>query len=131
MGTGGGGDGHVTIMFVVTVTPTATDCRMMSLSPVLARFVETMNAHDSDGFAEGAEVQEENRVHRGTAEIKEWIEGAFANCKPILEVRDVGATGAGAVITGPATGIFSGSPLLLPYHLTLADGSITAPRCVV
>lgn len=98
MGTGGGGDGHVTIMFVVTVTPTATDCRMMSLSPVLARFVETMNAHDSDGFAEGAEVQEENRVHRGTAECQNHA----ISLRPLPSCCKTGTRVSSAWISSPS-----------------------------
>ncbi len=107
---------------------------MPALSPALARFVETTNAHDSDGFvacfAEGAEVRDEGRVRRGTAEIKAWIEGAFANYRPLLEVTDVAATDSGAVSSGPVSGTFLGSPVVLHYHLTLADGLIMALRCV-
>lgn len=108
---------------------------MPTLPPELARFVETMNAHDSDGFvacfAEGAEVQDEGRVHHGTAEIKAWIEGAFANYQPLVEVTDVAVTDTGAVITGPVSGTFPGSPVVLHYHLTVVDGLITALKCVV
>jgi hypothetical protein len=108
---------------------------MTASSPLLTRFVETMNAHDSDGFvacfADDAEVQDEGRSHRGKAEIKAWIEGAFASYQPVLEVTEVSTTDAGAVITGPVSGSFPGSPVVLHYHLSLADGVITALKCVV
>ncbi len=94
-----------------------------------------MNAHDSDGFvacfAEDAGVQDEGRSHRGKAEIEAWIKGAFASYQPVLEVTEVYTTDAGAVITGPVSGTFPGSPVVLHYHLTLEDGLITALKCVV
>ncbi|MFZ4766872.1 MAG: nuclear transport factor 2 family protein [Roseimicrobium sp.] len=108
---------------------------MNALSPLLTRFVETMNAQDSDGFvacfAQDAEVQDEGRTHRGTVEIKAWIEGAFANYQPVLEVAEVSTTDTGAVISGPVSGSFPGSPVVLHYHLTLGDGLITALKCEV
>jgi hypothetical protein len=108
---------------------------MPALSPLLTRFVETMNAHDSDGFvacfAEIAEVQDEGHTHCGKAEIKAWIEAAFANYQPVLEVAEVSTTDVGAVITGPVFGTFPGSPVVLHYHLTLADDLIAALKCEV
>lgn len=106
---------------------------MPALSPVLARFVETMNARDSDGFvacfAGGAEVRDEGRVLRGAAEIRARIEGAFASDRPLLEETDVAATDSVTVISGPGSGTLPGGPVVLHYHPTLADGLIMALGC--
>lgn len=103
-------------------------------NPLLACFVESMNAHDSAAFilcfAPEAVVEDEGRTHRGTSEIKAWIEEAFAKYQPVLEVASVSETETGAVITGPVSGTFSGSPVVLNYHLTLAQDQITALKCM-
>lgn len=105
------------------------------LTPLLTRFVESMNAQDSAAylpcFAPDAIVEDEGHTHRGTAEIKAWIEQAFAKYQPVLEVTSVAETDTGAVITGPVSGTFPGSPVVLNYHLTIVQDQITALKCVV
>ncbi len=102
--------------------------------PLLARFVESMNAHDSVAFipcfAPEAVVEDEGHTHHGTSEIKAWIEAAFAKYQPVLEVASVTETATGAVITGSVSGTFPGSPVVLNYHLTIAQDQITALKCV-
>lgn len=102
--------------------------------PLLARFVESMNAHDSAAFilcfAPEAVVEDEGRTHHGTSEIQAWIEEAFAKYQPLLEVASETETETGAVITGPVSGTFPGSPVVLNYHLTLAQDQITALKCM-
>jgi len=105
---------------------------MPDLSPVLARFVETMNARGSDGFvacfAGGAKVRDEGLL-RGAAEIRARIEGAFASDRPLLEETDVAATDSVTVISGPGSGTLPGGPVVLHYHPTLADGLIMTLGC--
>ena len=107
----------------------------IQLTPLTNRFVESMNAQDSAAFitcfAPEAVVEDEGRTHRGTAEIKAWIEEAFAKYQPVLEVASVTEMETGAVITGPVSGSFPGSPVVLNYHLTIAQDQITALKCVV
>ena len=107
----------------------------IQLTPFLARFVESMNAQDSAAFitcfAPQAVVEDEGHTHRGTAEILAWIEQAFAQYQPVLEVASVTDTETGAVITGLLTGSFPGSPVVLNYHLTIAQDQITALKCVI
>lgn len=103
--------------------------------PLLARFVDSMNSHNSAAFipcfAPEAIVEDEGHTHRGTAEIQVWIEQAFARYQPVLEVASVTETETGAVITGPVSGSFPGSPVVLNYLLTIAQDQITALKCVV
>lgn len=102
-------------------------------NPLLARFVESMNARDSAAFipcfAPEAIVEDEGHTHRGTAEIQAWIEEAFTKYQPVLEVASVTETATGAVITGSVSGTFPGSPVVLNYHLTIAQDKITAFKC--
>jgi len=104
------------------------------LTPLTACFVESMNAQDSAAFiacfAPDALVEDEGHTHRGTAEITAWIEAAFANFQPVLEVTATTSTGTGVVITGLVSGTFPGSPIVLNYHLTIAQDEITALKCV-
>ena len=107
----------------------------IQLTPLTNRFVESMNSHDSAAFitcfAPEAVVEDEGHTHRGTAEIKAWIEGAFAKYQPVLEVASMTNTETGAVITGPVSGSFPGSPVVLNYHLTIAQDQIATLKCVV
>ncbi len=102
------------------------------LTPLLARFVESMNAHDTAAylpcFASDAVVEDEGHTHRGPAEIKAWIEAAFVKYRPVLEVTEVSYSETGAVLSGPVSGTFDGSPVVLHYHLGLKDDRITRLR---
>lgn len=106
-----------------------------ALPPLLTRFVDSMNAHDSTAFipcfAPDAVVEDEGRTHRGTQEIRTWIEESFKTARPVLEVTGVATTETSAVITGPVSGTFPGSPIVLNFHLTLAGDKITALKCTV
>lgn len=107
----------------------------IQLTPLTTRFVESMNTQDSAAFitcfAHEAIVEDEVHTHRGTAEITAWIEEAFAKYQPVLEVTAATHADSGAVITGSLSGTFPGSPIVLNYHLTLAQDQITALKCVV
>lgn len=100
------------------------------LTPLLASYVETMNANDSvafiSNFAVEAIVHDEGHEHRGTAAIKAWIEEAQRKYRPILEVTGVSESGGETVLTGVVSGTFEGSPLELHHHLTIEDGKIVA-----
>ncbi len=106
-----------------------------SLPPLLSRFVDAMNHQDATAFlacfAAGAIVEDEGRTHRGLDEIKSWIEAAFVESRPWLEVTDFNPTDSGSIITGIVSGTFPGSPVVLHYHLTHDSDRITALRCTV
>ena len=103
-------------------------------NPLLTRFVESMNTHDSAAFipcfAPEAVVEDEGHTHRGTSEIQAWIEEAFSKYQPVLEVASMTNTETGSVITGSVSGSFPGSPVVLNYHLTIVQDQITALKCV-
>jgi hypothetical protein len=105
----------------------------IELTPLLDRFVTSMNERDSITFTKcftpDAIVEDEGRTYRGTAEIRAWIEHAFRKYQPVLEVAAVRHTGGGAVITGSVSGTFDGSPIVLHYHIRCAGGLISGLRC--
>lgn len=107
----------------------------IQLPPLLARFVESMNRQDSATFlicfADGAVVEDEGQTHRGLDEIQSWIETAFAETRPVLDVTAYEPAEAGDVMTGKVSGDFPGSPVQLHYHLTHDSLRITALRCAV
>jgi len=104
------------------------------LTPLTATFVESMNAHDSAAFitcfTPDAVAEDEGHTHRGCIEIQAWIEEAFAKYQPVLEVTAATHSESGAVITGIVSGTFPGSPIVLNYHLTIAQDQIVALKCV-
>jgi hypothetical protein len=102
----------------------------IKLSPLLASYVESMNANDSAAFIANfvpdAIVHDEGGEYRGTAAIKAWIEEAHRKYQPTLEVSKATDNGSEAVITGLVSGNFDGSPLELHHHLGISDGKIVA-----
>jgi hypothetical protein len=100
------------------------------LTPLLASYVETMNANESaafiTNFAPDAIVHDEGREYRGTAAIKAWIEEAHRKYQPTLEVTEATDNGSEAVLIGLVSGNFDGSPLEIHHYLTIVDGNIAA-----
>lgn len=107
----------------------------LPLPPPLARWVTAMNSHDSAAvttcFTDDAVVEDEGHTYRGAAEIKAWITSAFSRYQPVLEVTDCSEGPEGFVLTGPVSGNFPGSPVVLHYHLTLQGDRIATLRCTV
>ena len=104
------------------------------LTPLTARFVESMNAQNSAAFiacfTPDAVVEDEGHTFRGTAEIQAWIEEAFRKYRPFLEVTSVTISDTGMVITGTVSGSFPGSPIVLHYHLTITQDHISSLKCM-
>lgn len=107
----------------------------INIPPLLTRFVESMNHQDTAAFlacfADDAIVEDEGKTHRGLDEIKTWIETAFVESRPWLEVTSFNPTATGSVITGIVSGTFPGSPVELHYHLIHDADQITGLRCTV
>lgn len=101
-------------------------------TPIIARFIETMNSQDSAGFltcfTPGAIVHDEGHSYQGHVEIQAWIEKAWASYQPRVELREIITTGPDTVFAGEVAGNFDGSPIVLRHHLTVADGLIVELR---
>ena len=101
-----------------------------SLPPLVASYVQFMNAGDSETFAAlftpHATVRDEGHEHCGTAAIKAWLEDVHKKYQPTLEVTGLTDRGGETVVTGLVSGTFDGSPLELHHYLTITDGKIVA-----
>ncbi len=101
----------------------------MNLPKVLAELVRAQNSFDSAAYAkcfsETAVVYDEGKTHKGRKEIELWI--ADANARYEATMQPVGfeqKEGAESILKAETSGNFPGSPIVLSYHLAIADGLI-------
>lgn len=106
----------------------------IQFTPLTKGFVDSMNTQDSAAFitcfTPDAVVEDEGHTHRGTAEIRAWIEEVFVKYQPVLDITAATVSETGSVITGIVSGSFPGSPIVLNYHLSIAQDQISALKCV-
>lgn len=97
----------------------------MNLPKVVSDLVKTQNNFDSvvyaNCFSETAVVFDEGKTHKGRKEIEHWIADANtryeANMRPIsFEEKETES-----ILKVEASGKFHGSPIVLSYHLEIAD----------
>ncbi|CCH02203.1 hypothetical protein FAES_4203 [Fibrella aestuarina BUZ 2] len=99
----------------------------MKLPDNIEGLVKAQNDLDSTAFAAhfttAATVSDEGSSYAGSAEIKQWIEGATQKYRMQLKPLDFEQTGSTAELTVEVSGTFPGSPAVLHYHLEL-DGPL-------
>lgn len=99
----------------------------IELPSPIAAFFQASNTRKTDDFlllfTDSAIVTDEAKDYRGAA-IKEWIDLATAEAKPISEVIDLTHQGKKMVVTAQVSGNFPGSPVQLCYEFTLKDNRI-------
>ena len=97
----------------------------MNLPKIITHLVAAQNNFDSVAYAkcfsETAVVFDEGRTHKGRKEIEIWIADANkryeAGMKPVsFEEKETGS-----ILKAEASGNFPGSPILMSYHLKIAD----------
>lgn len=100
----------------------------MNLPKVVADLVATQNDFDSvayvNCFSDTAVVFDEGKTHNGKQEIAHWIadsnERYRATIKPIgFEEKETES-----LLMAETSGNFPGSPIVLTYHMQIADGLI-------
>jgi len=94
------------------------------------RFVDAAASHDfaaiAECFTDDATVTDEERTHRGRAEIRKWQEDGRQRWEYTLTVRGGKARGAdGYVLQGRLTGNFPGGAADVEYDFTVRDGLIS------
>jgi len=98
-------------------------------SALSTRFIAAMNAQDSAAylalFHSEAYVHDEGHGHRGTEQIRGWIEKAWACYQPQLVLQEVLSTGENTAFLGEVSGTFPGSPIVLKHELEVKDHLIT------
>ena len=95
----------------------------MNLPKVVADLVETQNNFDSvsyaNCFSETAVVFDEGKTHSGKEEIERWI--ADSNERYKATIKPVGFEEKENLLKAETSGNFPGSPIVLTYHMEIAD----------
>lgn len=98
---------------------------MMNLPNVIARLVATQNSFDSIGYAqcfsETAVVVDEGKTHQGRPAIEEWIADSNERYRATMKPVGFEEKESESVLKAAVSGNFPGSPLVLSYHLVIAD----------
>ena len=100
----------------------------MNLPKVVSDLVETQNNFDSAGYAncfsETAVVFDEGRTHNGRKEIQHWIEDANKRYETIMNPVSFEEKETESILKAEVSGNFEGSPIVLSYHLKIANEQI-------
>ncbi len=100
----------------------------MNLPKVVLDLITTQNTFDSvayaNCFSETAVVYDEGKTHHGRKEIADWIADANARYEATIEPLSFEENGTESVLMAKTSGNFPGSPIVLSYHLEIADGLI-------
>lgn len=104
----------------------------MNLPKVVAELVNTQNSFDSVGYAncfsETALVFDEGKTHKGRKEIERWIADANERYKATMKPLSFKQNGTKSIFEAEVSGDFKGSPLVMSYHLEIADHQIQSLR---
>jgi len=100
----------------------------MNLPKVVSDLIATQNNFDSvayaNCFAETAVVYDEGKTHNGRKEIEHWISDANARYEATIQPVSFEEKGLEIILKANTSGNFDGSPIVLIYHLEIADGLI-------
>jgi hypothetical protein len=100
----------------------------MNLPKVVSDLVKTQNSFDSVAYAtcfsETAIVHDEGKTHNGRKEIEDWIADANARYEATMQPISFEENETESLLKVKVSGKFDGSPIVLNYHLGIADGLI-------
>ena len=100
----------------------------MNLPKVVADLVETQNSFNSvayaNCFSETAVVFDEGKTHNGRKEIEHWIAGSNERYKATIKPVGFEEKENKSLLKAETSGNFPGSPIVLTYHMEIADGLI-------
>jgi len=100
----------------------------MNLPKVVSDLVKTQNNFDSvayaNCFSETAVVYDEGKTHKGRKEIELWIADANTRYEATIQPVSFEENGTESILKANTSGKFDGSPIVLSYHLEIADGLI-------
>ncbi|NML20114.1 nuclear transport factor 2 family protein [Pseudoflavitalea sp. G-6-1-2] len=104
----------------------------MNLSKVISNLVKAQNDFDSkayaDCFSETAVVFDEGKTHTGRKEIEHWIDDANKRYKAIMNPVGFEEKENESLLKAEVSGDFPGSPIVMTYHLQIADELIKSLR---
>ncbi len=100
----------------------------MNLPNVIARLVATQNSFESAAYAqcfsETALVFDEGKTHQGRPAIEEWIADSNQRYRATMKPVGFDEKETESILKAEVAGNFPGSPLMLSYHLAIADDLI-------
>ena len=95
----------------------------MNLPQVVEELVKTQNDFDSVAYAkcftETAIVFDEGKTHNGRKEIEKWIDKANKDYQATMKPLEYSTEEE--ILKVEVSGNFPGSPIVLSYHLEIAD----------
>lgn len=104
----------------------------MNLPEVIADLVKAQNNFDSVAYAkcftETAVVFDEGKTHNGRKEIEDWIADSNERYRASIKPVSFEEKGSESILKAETSGNFEGSPIVLSYHLKIADGLIQSLR---
>lgn len=102
----------------------------MNLPKIVADLVEKQNSFDSvayaNCFSETALVLDEGKTHHGRKEIEQWIADSNERYRATIKPVSFEEKETESLLKAETSGNFEGSPIVLTYHLEIADGLIQA-----
>lgn len=100
----------------------------MNLPEIITKLLQAQDQFDSrayaDCFTETAVVYDEDEMHEGKEQIRQWNEATNEKYRTVLEPVDFRQDGNKAVLTAKVSGTFDGSPVLLDHHFEIENGLI-------
>ncbi|SEI37107.1 hypothetical protein SAMN04487995_0056 [Dyadobacter koreensis] len=97
----------------------------MDLPKIVSDLIKTQNSFDSvayaDCFSETAVVFDEGKTHNGKKEIERWIADSNERYKAIIKPLSFEENDTESILKAETSGNFEGSPIVLTYHMKIAD----------
>ena len=97
----------------------------MNLPKVITDLVTAQNNFDSvayaNCFSETAVVFDEGKTHNGRKEIEHWIADANDRYEATMKPISFEKKETESILISETSGNFPGSPIVLRYHLEIAD----------
>jgi len=104
----------------------------MKLLKIIIDLVNAQNSFESITYAncfyETAVVLDEGKTHNGRKEIEQWLSDANERYKATMKPVSFEDNEMQSILKAEISGNFDGSPIVLSYHLEIADGLIRSLR---
>lgn len=100
----------------------------MKIHSVVTNLINAQNNHDTrayvECFSDTAVVKDEGKIHKGKAQIQQWIEESNRKYQAVLKALSYEQKDTGNVLTAEVSGEFPGSPAVLHFNLKIKDDLI-------
>ena len=100
----------------------------MKLPKVIDDLIQAQNSFDSAAYAncfsETGVMIDEGKTHQGRIAIRKMIEEANKKYQSVMKPLEYTHSGTSGVLSAEVSGTFPGSPLILKFHVDIADEQI-------